>query len=66
MSYQSILTEREKGTCTITLNRPQARNALNLAAFTELHDAMEEADKDPEVKLILLTGTGTEAFCSGR
>jgi enoyl-CoA hydratase len=66
MSYKYVLSEKEPGFSTITLNRPEARNALHLPAFTELHDALEEADQDPEVKLILLTGAGAEAFCSGR
>lgn len=66
MSFRNILTEKENGVSTITINRQDTKNALNLEAFYELHDAVKGADHDDEVKLIILTGTGKEVFCSGR
>jgi enoyl-CoA hydratase len=66
MSLRYILTEKKDGISTITINRPDAKNALNLAAFYELHDVVIEADHDDDVKIILLTGAGRGGFCSGR
>lgn len=66
MSFRNILAEKENGVSTITINRQDTKNALNLEAFYELHDAVKGADHDDEVKLIILTGTGKEVFCSGR
>ena len=66
MRFRNILAEKENGVSPITINRPDTKNALNLEAFHELHDAVKEADHDDEVKLIILTATGKEVFCSGR
>lgn len=48
----------------ITLNRPEVMNALNRQMYTELESAFRDAQRDPEVRCVLLTGTG-RAFCSG-
>lgn len=52
------------GIATITLNRPEVRNAINDKMRAELIDAFVEADRDPEVRAIILTGAG-KGFCSG-
>jgi len=49
---------------TITLNRPESRNALNVALQAELGAALLGADADPTVDVVVLTGTDP-AFCSG-
>lgn len=49
---------------TLRLNRPQHENRLNLALLKELCSELEEVDRDPEVRAVVLTGTG-ETFCSG-
>jgi enoyl-CoA hydratase/carnithine racemase len=59
-----ILTDKRDGIATITLNRPQARNALNSLLLGELHDALVAMAADEEVKVIVLTGRGP-AFCAG-
>ncbi|MCX8204530.1 MAG: enoyl-CoA hydratase-related protein [Candidatus Nezhaarchaeota archaeon] len=49
----------------ITINRPQALNALNRQALLELEEALREAGRDPEVRAVILTGAGEKAFCAG-
>jgi enoyl-CoA hydratase/carnithine racemase len=49
---------------TITLNRPQALNAINPQMTAELHQALDAADADPEARAIILTGAG-RAFSAG-
>ena len=64
MSYDDILYEVEEGIATVTLNRPQAMNALSPNLEAEMHRAFDEADADRDVRVIILTGAGA-AFCSG-
>jgi methylglutaconyl-CoA hydratase len=59
-----ILTSTENSILTITLNRPEKRNALNDALISALRDALREADKDAELRAILIKGAGKD-FCSG-
>jgi enoyl-CoA hydratase/carnithine racemase len=64
-TYENILVDKkENGVALITLNRPKALNALCYALFEDLHAAMTEADKDPEVRAIVLTGS-EKAFAAG-
>lgn len=65
MSYENILTTKEKGITTITINRPSKLNALNKATIQELHNAFDAADKDAETKVIIITGSGEKAFVAG-
>ena len=55
---------REAGVLTLTLDRPDKRNALNSALVEALHQALESADLDPEVRVVVLTGAGKD-FCAG-
>lgn len=55
---------REGGVLTLTLNRPDKRNALSSALVEALHGALESADLDPEVRVVVLTGAGSD-FCAG-
>lgn len=48
-----------------TINRPRVRNALNMAAVRELHEAMIDFRDDPELLVGIITGVGEEAFCAG-
>jgi enoyl-CoA hydratase/carnithine racemase len=59
-----ILAGKRDGIATITLNRPQARNALNGPLLGELQDALLAMAADDEVRVIVLTGHGP-AFCAG-
>ena len=54
----------EEHVATITLNRPEVRNALSREAYAELEGAFRRAQRDPEVRCVILTGTDP-AFCSG-
>jgi 2-(1,2-epoxy-1,2-dihydrophenyl)acetyl-CoA isomerase len=64
MSYQHLLLERADQIATITLNRPDAFNAFNLALGREIFDAALEVDEDPDVRCVVITGGG-KAFCAG-
>lgn len=59
------LIERRGHVLLITLNRPQARNAVNAEMCILVGDALAEADKDPDVRAVVLTGAGDKAFCAG-
>jgi enoyl-CoA hydratase len=64
MDYQDLIYSLEDGIATITLNRPTRMNALSPNLEHELHRAFDEADVDPAVRVIILTGSGN-AFCAG-
>ena len=64
MAYDTILYSIQDAVATITLNRPASYNALNLTLGRELFLAALEADEDPAVRCIVLTGAG-RAFCGG-
>ena len=64
MTYQTILTETRDRVRYVTLNRPEKRNALSLELQTELVDALEAAEQDPEAGCIVVRGAGP-AFCAG-
>jgi len=61
--YQEILYEKQRGGVLITLNRPEALNAITRSMLKEMHHALAEAEADPEVRAIVLTGAG-RAFSS--
>jgi naphthoate synthase len=63
--YTDILYERAEGIAKITINRPEVRNAFRPKTVTELIDAFSRAREDPRIGVILFTGAGTQAFCSG-
>jgi 2-(1,2-epoxy-1,2-dihydrophenyl)acetyl-CoA isomerase len=60
-----VLYDVADGVATLTLNRPQAMNSLDVAARVELLDAVTRAAEDPAVRCVVLTGTG-RAFCVGQ
>ena len=63
--YTFITYEVTTGVATITLNRPEVYNALNDEITYELQDALKNAAKDKEVRVLVLTGSG-KAFCAGQ
>ena len=65
MDYNCIIFQKEKGYALITLHRPDKLNALNSQLFNELNHALIEIEKDPEIRLLLLTGSGDKAFAAG-
>lgn len=64
MTYETVLYEVKDAVATITLNRPEGYNALNLALGRDLFRATLEADEDRAVRCIVVTGAG-KAFCAG-
>jgi naphthoate synthase len=65
-SYTDIRFEKtEDGVAKITINRPEVRNAFRPLTVKELLDAFDLAHEDPEIGVIVLTGEGEKAFCSG-
>ena len=64
MAYETLTLTRADGVATLTLNRPDAFNALNLALGRELFQAVLEVDDDVAVRAVVVTGAG-KAFCAG-
>jgi 2-(1,2-epoxy-1,2-dihydrophenyl)acetyl-CoA isomerase len=64
MPYETLTLARADGVATLTLNRPDALNALNLTLGRDLFHATLEVDDDPGVRAVVVTGTG-KAFCAG-
>ncbi len=65
MGFQTIELQVEGGIATITLNRPKALNALNLAMVGELAQAVHQVRDDPTVRVVVITGSGEKAFAAG-
>src|SRR6202795_174267 len=65
MGYQSLLVDRADGIATITMNRPEARNALDLTMREEMLGALDEIERDPAVRVVLLTGAGGHFSAGG-
>lgn len=65
MSFENILTKSENEILTITINRPDKLNALNKKTIQEIGDAIGDAEKNPDIKIIILTGAGSKAFVAG-
>ena len=60
-----VLYERDGGVAWLTLNRPEARNAVNAALRDGLFKAFDRFDKDDAAQVLVVTGAGDEAFCAG-
>jgi enoyl-CoA hydratase len=65
ISFNNLLFESREGILTITINRPEKLNALNLQTMQEIRHAIQEANENPEVRGIIFTGTGQKAFAAG-
>ena len=62
---KQILVERDGHVARVIINRPGRRNALSLAAWQSLAAAFDNLAADPEVRVVVLTGAGEQAFCAG-
>ncbi len=60
-----LVTERRDAVAVLRLNRPEARNSLNPELLNAIGLGMVEAENDPGVRAVVLTGTGDKAFCAG-
>ena len=65
MEYQDILYVKENGIATITINRPNAYNAFRANTCEEMIHAFKDADFDKSIGVVVLTGAGDKAFCTG-
>lgn len=61
----TVRTEREGAVLVVTIDRPEARNALSLAMGRRLCEAWEQFRDDPSLRVAILTGAGDRAFCAG-
>ncbi len=61
---ETLIVKRTAGVVTVTMNRPERKNAANAAMIAELRDAFEEVERRTEDRVLVLTGAGG-AFCSG-
>src|SRR5437867_12456960 len=64
VGYQTLIVERAGAGATVTLNRPEARNAIDLTMRQELVAALDEVEADEAVRVLILTGAGGH-FCAG-
>jgi enoyl-CoA hydratase/carnithine racemase len=64
MEFEAIKLVKENHMATVTLNRPERRNALNRQMLKELVEALEDISNDDEIRVVILTGAG-KAFCAG-
>jgi len=65
MIFENIVVDKKENIALITVNRPTKLNALNKSTILELHNLLIDLNKDYEVKVIILTGSGTKAFVAG-
>ena len=64
MTFETVLIDTSDNICTITLNRPESLNALNFQLMKDLANALQEADKKKDVRVIIITGSD-KAFAAG-
>lgn len=64
-TYTDIFYEKADGIAKITINRPQVHNAFRPLTVEEMMDALQDARMDSDIGVIILTGYGEKAFCSG-
>lgn len=64
-AFENVIYDKEDGIAYVTFNRPAVLNALNAATVAELRAALEDAQGDPSVRGVILTGAGDKAFAAG-
>ena len=64
-NYQNILVDRDENVGIVTLNRPNALNALNFQLVGEVAEALMEFERDESIRCIVITGAGEKAFAAG-
>lgn len=65
MQLDNILIDTAEGITTLTINRPEVRNAMNQETWLELAKAVRHAEQDSQTKVIVITGAGDQAFVAG-
>ena len=64
-NYNNLIVEVENKIALVTLNRPQALNALNKDLLDDISNFFTDADSDPAIRVIILTGSGEKSFVAG-
>ena len=65
MTDEIVLYNAQAGIATITINRPEKYNALNIAVVSRLRELFKQAEEDSEIRVVILTGAGEKAFAAG-
>jgi enoyl-CoA hydratase/carnithine racemase len=65
MEFEQIIYEKSEGIATITLNRPERMNAFTAVMIDEWYRALWDAHTDPDVRVVIVTGSGDRGFCAG-
>ena len=65
MTYENILLEKKNWIAYVTVNRPKALNALNMATMEELRAAFHDIKNDSSIRVVIMTGSGEKAFIAG-
>ncbi|MDO9398530.1 MAG: enoyl-CoA hydratase-related protein [Herbiconiux sp.] len=61
----AVLAHRSEHVLLVTINRPEARNAVNMAVMVGIGEALEYAEADPGIWVVIITGAGDRSFCAG-
>lgn len=65
MSDQALLYNKKQHIAYLTINREASRNSINSDVVSLFNSYLDEAEKDPDIRVVSITGTGNKAFCSG-
>jgi enoyl-CoA hydratase len=65
MAYETIIFQKQGHVGVIKFNRPKALNAINPQLISEVHQALDEIEKDPFLRVVVMTGEGEKAFIAG-
>jgi enoyl-CoA hydratase len=65
MAYETILFEKDGDVAVVKINRPKAMNAINPDVISEINRVLDDIEKDPSVRVLVLTGEGDKAFVAG-
>ncbi len=65
MNFETIILEVKSNIATISMNRPEKMNACNMKMFKEIDHALMEIEKTPDIRVVVITGTGQKAFSAG-
>lgn len=63
--YKTLLTSLDNGIFTVTINRPDKLNAINKDVMSDLNAVADEIEKNPEIKAVIITGSGSKSFVAG-
>lgn len=66
MAFVDIIYEKEDGVAWVTINRPQVYNAIRARTTAEMADALADAGSDNSIRVVVISGAGPNAFCSGQ